>query len=308
VLGEVYELIDATFGDYARDHGPIYAGALAFYAVLSLIPLAILVASVAGFLVAGSAHAGDAVGEVVSQIKKLVPYIDQRFENDLRLILRNRGSVGLVGAVALLLSASQVFRGLEFALARIFARADHEGPTDEKAQPRSYVVSKLWFGAFLTALVLGFVALRVAAGILQHLADDLPSLRRLLADPLSSDTPMGRVLTALLIVLGFVVLLKVFTQRRVHFRFAVLGGVLFYVLFGLGHMVYDLYIERFSNFGATYGAFATLAVVVLWIYYSATLLLVCCHVVKYAQRRVLHGPRWPRGGNDVPLPAAAEQG
>ena len=42
VLGEIYELIDATVGDYARDHGPIYAGALAFYAILSLIPMAIL--------------------------------------------------------------------------------------------------------------------------------------------------------------------------------------------------------------------------------------------------------------------------
>lgn len=303
VLGEVYELVDATVGDYARDHGPMYAGALAFYAILSLIPLAILFATAAGLLIAGEAPQGDAaVTEVVAQLKKLVPYLDTAFEDDLRAILKNRGSVGLVGVVALLLSASQVFRGLEFALARIFARSDHDSPTDEKARPRSYVISKLWFGAFVTALVLGYVGLRVLAGILQHLADDLPALQVIFGDPLSTETPAGKVATALLIIAGFLALLKVFTHQRVHSKFALLGGALFYGMFVLAHVVYDLYVERFSNLGAMYGGFATLVIVVLWIYFSATLLLVCCHVVKYAQRRMLHGPRWPKDGGDAPLP------
>lgn len=303
VLGELYELIDATVGDYARDHGPMYAGALAFYAILSLIPLAIVFASVVGFVLAGEAPQGDAaVTEVVLQLKKLVPYLDRAFEDDLRTILKNRGSVGLVGVVGVLLSASQVFRGLEFALARIFARSDHEGPTDEKARPRSYVVSKLWFSAFVTALVLGYVLLRLLAGVLKHLTDDLPALHDVVGDPLASGTPAGKVATAVLMVLGFVVLLKVFTHQRVHTRFALLGGALFYGLFLLTHLVYDLYIDRFSNLGAMYGGFATLVIVVLWIYFSASLLLVCCHVVKYAQRRVVHGPRWPKDGGDTPLP------
>lgn len=309
VLGEIYELIDATVGDYARDHGPIYAGALAFYAILSLIPMAILFASAAALLAAGEGAQGDAaVAEVVAQFQKLVPYLDAGFADDLRAILKNRGGVSLVGVAALLLSASQVFRGLEFALARIFARADHQGPTDEKAQPRSYVISKLWFGAFVTALVLGYVALRMVAGVVRHLADDLPVLQPIIGDPLSTDTPAGKVATALLMIVGFVMLLKVFTHQRVHTRFALLGGGLFYVFFVLAHVVYDLYVERFSNLGAMYGGFATLVIIVLWIYFSASLLLVCCHVVKYVQRRMVHGPRWPRDGGDEPLPPASEEG
>ena len=95
VLGEIYEIIDATVGDYARDHGPIYAGALAFYAILSLIPLAILFASAAGFMVAGQPGQGEAgVTEVVEQLNRLVPYFDRAFEDDLRTILKNRSSLG----------------------------------------------------------------------------------------------------------------------------------------------------------------------------------------------------------------------
>ena len=45
-----------------------------------------------------------------------------------------------------------------------------------------------------------------------------------------------------------------------------------------------------------YGSFATLIVIVLWMYYCATLLLLCCHGVKVAQRRMTVGPRWPKDG------------
>ena len=61
----------------------------------------------------------------------------QYTEDDLRTILRNRGSVGLVGVVGVLLSASQVFRGLEFALARIFAMNSYEPARNFERTPVS---------------------------------------------------------------------------------------------------------------------------------------------------------------------------
>jgi uncharacterized BrkB/YihY/UPF0761 family membrane protein len=60
------------------------------------------------------------------------------------------------------------------------------------------------------------------------------------------------------------------------------------------HLIYDVYLERITNIGAMYGSFATLIIIVLWIYFSATLLLLCAHVAKTVQRRMIHGPRWPK--------------
>ena len=45
-----------------------------------------------------------------------------------------------------------------------------------------------------------------------------------------------------------------------------------------------------------YGSFGALIVIVLWMYYCATLLLMCCHGVKVAQRRFTVGPRYPKDG------------
>src|SRR5690349_19669565 len=104
VLGEVYELFDGSFGDFARDHGPRYAGALAFYAILSLIPLIILIASLSGFALAGNNEQAvdTSLNEVMIQIKKIIPYIEPRLEEDLRTIIKNRRSLGAVGFFALL--------------------------------------------------------------------------------------------------------------------------------------------------------------------------------------------------------------
>lgn len=296
VLGEVYELIDGSVGDYARDHGPMYAGALAFYAILSLIPLIILFASVSGFALAGGDDAAlDAsLKEVMLQAKKIIPYIEPRLEDDLRMVIKNRRSLGALGFGVLLISASEVFRAVEFALARIYARLDHEVPTDEKARPRNYFKSKLWFGAFVTAAVLAFVAFRLFSGAMHQLAEALQfqALAAMLEDP--STSTLGTIVTSIGLVIGFVVMLKVFVHHKVHTRFALIGGALFCVLFQVAHAVYDVYLEKITNVGALYGSFATLIIVVLWIYFSATLLLLCCHVTKTIQRRMMHGPRWPK--------------
>jgi membrane protein len=296
VLGEVYELIDGSVGDYARDHGPMYAGALAFYAILSLIPLIILFASVSGFAIAGGDDSAiDAsLRDVMVQLRKIIPYIEPRLEDDLRMVIKNRRSLGAVGFFVLLISASEVFRAVEFGLARIYARLDYEVPTDEKASPRNYLKSKLWFGAFVTAAVMAFIAFRLFRGALFQLATVMKAdwLVRMLEDP--SASTLGTIATSIGVVIGFVVMLKVFVHHKVHTRYALIGGVLFSALFQLAHAVYDIYLERITNIGAMYGSFATLIIIVLWIYFSASLLLMCCHITKTIQRRVMHGPRWPK--------------
>jgi membrane protein len=298
VLGEIYELADGVVGDFVRDHGPMYAGALAFYAILSLIPLVVVFAWLSVLLFAGGDGDTDAaLRETLVQLKKIIPYLDPAFENDMRTILKNRNSLGIAGAFGVLVSASQVFRAVEFSLARIFSRVDHEGPTDEKARPRNFISSKLVFGVVVTSTVLSFLALRLFAGVLRHVSEFLrlpPSVVTLLEDPLSGATGLGQLLTTVAIVFGFVVLLKVFAHVTVPFRFALLGGVCFAGAFHAAHRVYDIYLERLTNIGAVYGSFATLIIIILWIYFTSILLLLCGHLTKTVQRRATAGPRWPK--------------
>ena len=303
IVGEVYEVIDGVFFDYGRDHGAMYAGALAFYAVLSLIPLTVLFASVFGFVLSSGTEQDidAALLEVIRQLRKIIPYLQPSLAEDLKVVVENRSRLGVVGFVALLWAASEVFRGVEFATARIFARLDDhdDDPDHKKTAVRSVFKTKLLFGAVATAVVLSFGTLRMIGGILAHVRERLQlphAFDVVVGDPLGDGSVLSVVVTAVGIVTGFVVLVRVFSPHKVEARYAFFGGVLFYVFFQAAHYGYDLYLSRLTNVGAMYGSFATLIVIVLWMYYCSTLLLLCCHGVKVAQRRFTLGPRWPKDG------------
>ncbi len=302
VLGEVYEVIDGVFLDYGRDHGAMYAGALTFYGILSLIPLTVLFASVFGFIMSatGGGDVGAALEQVVGQLRRVLPYLGPGFADDLRTVVEYRSRLGLFGFVALLWAAAEVFRGVEFATARIFARVDdHVTPDHHKTAARSVIITKLLFGAVATAGVMVGIILQMLTTMWRQvllLLDLPPWLAGIIGDPMRDGSVLGFLVTGLIIVFGFVVVIRVFSPHRIMLRFAMLGGVLFLVFFEGAHAVYDLYLARITNVSAMYGSFATLIVLILWIYYCAVLLLICCHAVKVAQRRFTVGPRWPKDG------------
>jgi len=302
VLGEVYEAIDGIFIDFGRDHSSMYAGALTFYAILSLIPLTVLFASVFGFFMSagGDGDVGAAIAEVVRQMRKVLPYLGPSFGEDLRTIVEYRSRLGVVGFVALLWAASEVFRGVEFAMARIFARVDdHDPPDHHKTLARSVIITKLLFGVVASAVVIAYLLLRLVGMLLLEVRAklDLPGwMESLLGDPLGEGSASASLATAMGIVVGFVVLVRVFSPHQVQTRFAVMGGVLFLAFFQAAHAVYDLYLDTLSTASEMYGSFATVIVLILWIYYCSSLLLMCCHAVKTAQRRFTVGPRWPKDG------------
>lgn len=302
ILGEIYEVVDGVFIDYGRDHGAMYAGALAFYAILSLVPLTVLLASVLGYVLSSGAPADleVALAEVIRQLKKVLPYLQPSLVDDLRVVVEHRSQLGAVGFIALLWAAAEVFRGVEFATARIFARVDdHDDPDHRKTAPRSVFKTKLLFGAVATAAILAFAILRLVGTAFVHMQRELhlPAwLTTLLGDPLGEGTLLSNSVTFLGITAGFVVVVRVFTPHRVRARYAWFGGLLFTLFFELAHYGYDLYLRRLTDISAMYGSFATLIVLVLWMYYCASLLLVCFHAVKVAQRRFTVGPRWPKDG------------
>jgi len=305
LLGEVYEFLDGTIGDYIRDHGLMYAAAVSFYALLSLIPLVVLFVSIGGyifaFIGAGDAAQIDAlITEVLDQVRRGIPYIGDDIESDLRGIVANRRGLGLAGLFALLLASSQVFRALEFAFARIFSKSAGDQRRVKKRHvviiPRNFFSSKLIFGAFIVAAMGIFLVLEIFLRFLAGYIHLLPtSLREVMFAEVGGASVFSHLLTANVVIAGFTVLLKMFSPHKVQAKFAAIGGVTFYVLWQIARGVYRVYIDRWTDLGALYGGFATLVEIVLWVFFSSTLLILCGELVQWVQARVLLGPKWRKG-------------
>lgn len=305
IAGEVFEIIEGTLRDYVVGHGLMYSAAIAFFAILSLIPLIVLFASVAGYAFAWLGDSPDEmdtlIGDVMLQLRRVVPYLNDSFESDLRRIIENRGGLGLFSLGALLFTASQVFRALEYALAHVFSEVtpvvDDGEVSRASHRPRNVVVSKLLFGGFVATVLVLFLAVRFLLSLLKAFLDLLPAtIGDLFSRILDAGGWAALGAEAVVIVAGFALLLKWFAGRRVMLRFCFAGGLVFWSLWHAARLLYEYYLEQWSDLGALYGSFTTIMVAVIWIFYSATLVMVCSHFVKAVQRRVLKGPVYPKAG------------
>jgi membrane protein len=112
---------------YKADAGDQFAGAIGFFGFLSLFPLLILALSVVGFVFADASDAR--IAEVADTIQRAIPgFAGALGAGDdgtgvaqaLDTIIRNRGTVGLVGLVTLLLSGLRVVNAAQTATLVIF--------------------------------------------------------------------------------------------------------------------------------------------------------------------------------------------
>jgi membrane protein len=260
---DFFRLLKASAIAWFDDGCPRLGAALAFYTIFSLAPVLIIGISVASF-----AFGQDAVqGHVVAQIQNLVGQeaaftIQGMIENAHR---SQSGVVAtLLGIVTLLIGATAVFGELQDAFNIIWR---------SEPRPRSFWLSMLISRllSFSLVIALGFLMLAsliASAGIsafsgyLQMIA----GATGLVLSLISFGTSF-----ALLTVL-FALLFRVLPSTAVTWRGIWLGSVMTTILFSIGKFLIGLYLGN-SAVASSYGAAGSLVVILIWIYYSAQILL-----------------------------------
>ncbi|MGY0504765.1 YihY/virulence factor BrkB family protein [Luteimonas sp. e5] len=243
------------------------AAALAFYAVLSLAPLMLLLL----WLTASIPGAQDAV---VEQIRQLV---GPEAETVARTVIANAqerpdtGSIGGWWSIALLLvGASAVFAQLQDALNRIF-RTD--------ASSLSGIIEWLRKRLFSFGILL-------ALGFLLLVSMTVTTALELLLGGLDAPQPMLAALASLLVyMVAFAFMYHFLPDRRVRWRLALLGGAFTAVLFALGRLGIAWYLGRAPS-GSAYGAMGALALTILWVYYASIILFVGAVVTATIDERL----------------------
>jgi membrane protein len=256
----MWNVLVAAGNDWLRHRDARLGAALAYYSVFSLGPLLLIVVSVAGVLFGREAVSAG----LNDQLRTLLgPAGSQAVE----AMLQGAGSqvggaiTAVIGALLLLLAALGVVAQLKDALNTIWEtkEPEHGGVW---AYIRTYLVS------FAGILALGFL-LAVSLVIntaLSGVSAWLGAGQSLAWAALNFAISLG-VLSAL-----FAMLFKWFPDADVAWRDAWLGGLTTAMLFNIGKAVISWYIGT-QGLESTYGAAASLVVLLIWIYYSAQILL-----------------------------------
>jgi membrane protein len=170
----------------------------------------------------------------------------------------------VVSAVTLLIGASTVLAALDTALEKIW-RTEKLLPTGLRGWVRTRLLS---FGFILA---LGFLLL-VSLTISTALSNLRGWVARRYAEIVGLIGLLDFVATLVLVSMLFALIYRYMPARRTPWRTVIAGGVLTAVLFNIGRWAIGLYLAH-STQPSAYGAAASFAALLLWLYYTAQIFL-----------------------------------
>lgn len=273
----VWALLKTAASDWLRHRSARLGAALAYYSVFSLGPLLLIVTAVAGLIWGGEA----ARGSIVTQFRSM---LGESGSQAVEAMLQGASSSvaggwsAVVGVVLLLVAAVGVVVQLKDALNTIFEVTEPENPG-----AAWYV--KVYGGAFAGILALGFllaVSLVLSAGLAG------------LSEWISGSAGEGLLLSVLdfivslgLLTLLFSMLFKWLPDKHLEWRDVWLGGLITALMFNIGKAAIGWYIGT-QGLESTYGAAASVVVLLIWVYYSAQILLFGAEITHVRSRGRQH--------------------
>jgi membrane protein len=255
-------LLKATFAEWNRDQAPRLGAALAYYATFSLAPLLIIAVAISGLVFGREA----ASGQIIGQIQGLVG-ADTAATIQAMIAKSNQPATSvitsLLGIVALLFGASGVFGELQQSLNTIW---------DIEPKPKHGLWTSMKEKFFSFGMVLG-------SGFLLLISLVLSAGLAAMSNIVTGLIPGWGVITQVLnFILSFVVITVLFAlifkyvpETKIAWADVWIGAALTALLFTIGKALIGLYIG-YSSLSSTYGAAASLVVILIWVYYSAQIL------------------------------------
>jgi membrane protein len=256
----MWSVVTQATNDWFKHRDARLGAALAYYSVFSLGPLLLIVVAVAGLFFGGDAVRTALTGEFRSL---LGPTGSQAVE----AMLKGAGSTGsgvlsgIVGVLLLLVAALGVVVQLKDALNTIWETEEPES-AGVWWYVRTYLIS------FAGILGLGFLLAvsLVISTALSAVSSWLGGGESLFWQALNFAVSVG-VLAVL-----FAMLFKWFPDANVQWKDALAGGVATSILFNVGKLAIAWYIGS-QGLESTYGAAASIVVLLIWVYYSAQIIL-----------------------------------
>lgn len=262
-----------TLRAFRANQGLLLAGAVAYYALLSIVPLLILTVIVLSHVV----DQVELLRTVGRYLEWLVPGQSDAVVAELARFLAHGDIIGWVLLATMLFFSSLAFTVLENAMSVIF----HHRVAIRR---RRFLVSAVIPYGYILSLGMGLLLVTLVAGSLQAMGQERVEF-------LGRSWSMGGLSGLLLYLLGLAGEVFVLTSiylvmpvGRLSLRHALLGAVTAALLWELSRHVLVWYFATLSQISTVYGSLTTAIVVLLSLELAATLLLLGAQVIAEYER------------------------
>ena len=258
------KLVFNIFKSFFDDECFAMSANIAFCALLSVIPLTMIMVSIAGYFLGSSE---EVFGQIVDGVIGVIPIGRKEFVANMESLMRQRSSLGLVGVLFLVFIATILVGSIERAFDKIF----------RSVKRRNFFHSRLIGIALIFWITLLFfipTMARILEGLLKDYGFNFP-----LSGYLTTD-----IFTLVMAFLAFLVATVVIPNQKVYARYTFWGAIIFSLGVIIAKVIFRWYMGMaITRYNLIYGSFTAAVLLIVWIYYLANIMLFSAEVVAKIQ-------------------------
>lgn len=256
-------ILKSSWLEFSEDNAIKLSASLAYYTIFSLAPMLIVIISLTGIFFGTQAVQGELFDQIRNyvgddaalQIQKMIGNAD---------VIKEGFKATVIGIVTMLIGATGVFAEIQSSINFMWGI---------KPKPRrgylKYLGNRLISFLILVGMGLVLILSLLVNSIITSFSNRINELFPFF--PTEFASMVNSVFIFLILCLLFFIIFKVLPDAIIQWRDALIGSLFTTVLFMIGKWAIGYYLG-FISLGTTYGAAASLVIILLWIYYSAIIL------------------------------------
>jgi YihY family inner membrane protein len=258
---------------FKRNQGLLLSGSMAYYTLLSIVPMLTLTLVVLSHFVKEQYL----FETLTTHLEMIIPGYADKLTSEILVFIKSRKVIGIVGFLVMLFFSSIAFTVLENAMSVIFFHR-------VRVKRRHFLISAVIPYIYIVLLGLGILLVSFIAGAVQTLeAKELVVFGLTLKIKWST----GLILYVLGVfgeILMLTSLYLVMPVGRITFRHALLGGITATVLWEITRHVLVWYYSTLSFINLIYGSLAALVIALLSIEAASIIILLGAQVIAEFER------------------------
>jgi len=258
-----FSLVKDSFTEFLNDNGLKLSAALSYYTIFSLAPLLLVIISIVSIVYGKEAFQGELFGQISGLVgKDAAAQLQELIKN--AAISNKSGVASAIGVVTLMIGATGVFAEIQDSINYIWSI---------KSKPKKswleYLKNRLL--SFSIIITLGFLLI-VSLGV-NTFVDLLSSRLERYFSEVSVIVFSGLNIALVIVIITalFTVIFKVLPDGHVRWKECMVGAAFTAILFAIGKFGISFYLGQ-QDLGATYGASASIVILLTWVYYSSIIL------------------------------------
>lgn len=283
---DYWKLVKTSFIEFFKEDNYMHGAALAYYAIVALVPILYLAISIYGAVVGQdsmekimTSFMSSYIGLDSNELRELITKMNYQ-ENENSLVLR------IVGIMVIMFTSTAMFNSLRKSMNSFFGIK----PIRKYPLILKRLLSRLISLSILALFGLIIILIYFTQTILLSMSSELLSNHIQIEHVVFSILQNGSMILTNVILFSFI--FKFLHDGRIKWKFAVVGSFFTSVLLYLGLIIINFYLSRYFKL-AHHGIAGTLLVILVWIFYTSQIIFLGAKFTK-VYTRMLGEPIQPR--------------